>query len=1176
MAKKISSSDLFEQEDLFKGVRDSATKTLAVFNELQAELKATAQGLKGELAANTQASTAQLKQFGAATEQANKLMKQSIEIEKLKAQADQQKIKAEQEIVKLQKMQAQELARVAKEQEKAAQLAEKEGSAYAKLSRELNEARKAYKDLAVTNKQNTTEGRDLLDTITKLDTQLKSVDATVGQHQRNVGNYEGATKSLKLELRELITELQSMDASDPRFEKLTQRAGELKDQISDTQQVVQATAGTALENFASATSKVGQIGIAAFTGIKASMRLLGIENEGILEGMAKLQALTALSDTLKTFGSIGDTLDEIGAGFTAAATKLGLLTTATEANTAANVASEAAGDPAGAAEDLATTIASTAATEANTAATMAGTAAAEADQAVTATGIALAEQDIATTVAGTTATVTDTAATVSGTAATTAGAAATTTDTAATSANTVATETNAMATAANTVATEANVAATEAHVIATEAEVAATVADTTATEANVIATEAQVVATTGATTASKLLSLAMKTIPIVAIIAGIAALVANWDKLTAALSSQTYAQKISNQVAKESVQSISGELSAADKLSKQLKDETLTRAEKTRRIKEFQAAYPNLLSNINLETMSIAQINDQLEKNISLLKLQAQAKAIQSIREEEYKKILDVQTNTVQDNLGVMGQMGAGIMKGMNAALSYSTVGLLDFGDDIKEAQKILSNENIKTVTDESNQKIKALDAFDKSLQKQIAAEEKKGAYIGENTTKVKDYSKATNVHTGVVNDNSAALERQRKELERLNNIDKLRREALDAIQEAESEYQDSLLSEQQQEINAVRDKYYILIEEAKKYGQDTAILEEAQQAALTAIDAKYAKERVDIEKKRRENILNQEEEFDAQYQEAVNSDKQNEINAVRERYFTLIEMAKQRGYDTKVLEEKLQKELKAIDDKYAKEQIEKDKKKNEEMWQTTQDFAQQTTDFFKKQSEERIAQMDEEIAAAEKQADYYRELAANGNINAQQSLAEQERIIAESNRRKEREQKRQQRMELANTIYQTYAGHAAKDPETALMKTIKDASLLQAFISTLPMFYDGTEDTGRGGGLDGKGGFHAVLHPHERVIPKSLNDQIGNLTNEQLTRLAMEYNNGRLVGQDVAHSSLEFAVMVNELRELKEVIKHKPETNIQLGEITQSAMEIVQSTRKGNTTVYNRFKVRS
>jgi hypothetical protein len=266
----------------------------------------------------------------------------------------------------------------------------------------------------------------------------------------------------------------------------------------------------------------------------------------------------------------------------------------------------------------------------------------------------------------------------------------------------------------------------------------------------------------------------------------------------------------------------------------------------------------------------------------------------------------------------------------------------------------------------------------------------------------------------------------------------------------------------------------------------------------------------------------------------------------------------------------------KAAKRKEAKEkEIEDNKKLEEEKWQTTQDFAQKATDYLKKQSDERISLIDKEISAAEKQADIYRELAANGNINAKESLAEQERIIAEGNRRKEREQKRQQRMELANTIYQTYASHAAKDPKTALMNTIKDASLLQAFISSLPMFYDGTEDTGAGGGVDGKGGFHAVLHPHERVIPKSLNDQIGNLTNEQLTRLAMEYQNGRLVGQDVAHSSMDLAILVNEMKDLKEIIKHKPETNIQLGEITQSAMEIVQSTRKGNTTVYNRFKVR-
>lgn len=124
-------------------------------------------------------------------------------------------------------------------------------------------------------------------------------------------------------------------------------------------------------------------------------------------------------------------------------------------------------------------------------------------------------------------------------------------------------------------------------------------------------------------------------------------------------------------------------------------------------------------------------------------------------------------------------------------------------------------------------------------------------------------------------------------------------------------------------------------------------------------------------------------------------------------------------------------------------------------------------------------------------------------------------------------------------------------------------------------MFYDGTEDTGTNGkGVDGRGGFHAVLHPNERVVPKSLNEQIGSMSNEQLAKLAQEYQNGRLVAKNNANSSLEMAVLVNEMRDLKEVIKNKPETNIALGEITQSAMQIVESKRTGNTTIYNRFRV--
>jgi hypothetical protein len=1020
MAKKISSSDLFEQEDLFKGVRDSATKTLAVFNELQAELKATAQGLKTELAANTQASTAQLKQFSAASEQANKLMQQAVQIEKLKAQADQQKIKAEQEIVKLQKMQAQETARLAKEQEKAAKLAEKEGSAYSKLSAELNKARKAYKDLAVTNQENTAEGKELLDTVTRLDAQLKKVDATVGQHQRNVGNYEGATKSLKLQLRELTQALQNMDESDPRFQQMAQQAGELRDRISDTQAVVKATAGTAMENFAGATAKAGQIGVAAFQGVEASMQLIGVENENVLEGMRRLQALAGLGDALKTLGGLGDMLTEIRAGFTAAIAKTFQFTAAQNAqNVAVNAGS--------------------------TGFSKMGTAAKAALSGirggVAATGIGL-------------------------------------------------------------------------------------------------------------------------------LVVALGTIVAYWDDIKEAVTGVSAEQKKYGEQLK---QDISDSEYKVELLEAQ-ENTMLLQGKSQKEINKLKEKELN--KQLELLDADIERQKNELQGRINSQKLYAEYLSwyVRITLESMalVTRAIALPFDVVIEEINLISEMlGKGRMIDKN------------INQYISEGLETASDWVAKMVFDPGETEkngIKAIKALElqqaqlKSKRDGILLEEKRGNQQN-NEDKLKDNTQAAQSEIDIqrrLEDEKMAIreESRQKDLDALDleykrKLEDAKVELKDDKEKAakiaalEAQYQDSIRAKQKE----INDKWDKIDKEAedKLVAQMIEDDQKMYDAAKKLRDAETAvmKEGIDKQKKLVEDG----------YQDELWA-LQNQLDQgkiTREEYDKLLILAAK----------KRNKDIADIDKENADKEAEKQKKLNEEKWQTTQDFAQKTTDFFKKQSEERIAQMDKEIAAAEKQADYYRELAANGNINAQQSLAEQERIIAESNRRKEREQKRQQRMELANTIYQTYAGHAAKDPDTALMKTIKDAGLLQAFISTLPMFYDGTEDTGAGGGVDGKGGFHAVLHPHERVIPKSLNDQIGNLTNEQLTRLAMEYQNGRLVGQDVAHSSMDLAILVNKIDDLTEVIKHKPETNIQLGEITQSAMEIVQSTRKGNTTVYNRFKVR-
>jgi hypothetical protein len=237
--------------------------------------------------------------------------------------------------------------------------------------------------------------------------------------------------------------------------------------------------------------------------------------------------------------------------------------------------------------------------------------------------------------------------------------------------------------------------------------------------------------------------------------------------------------------------------------------------------------------------------------------------------------------------------------------------------------------------------------------------------------------------------------------------------------------------------------------------------------------------------------------------------------------------------------------------------------------------------DAQKAASDKRIKLIDQEIAAAQKQFDYFQGLAANGNISAKESLAEQQRLIVEANKQKEKEMRRQARIELAVSAYNAYQKNVEdKSVKNPLAKTITDITLLSQFIQNLPAFFDGTEDTGKNGqGIDGKGGFQAILHPNERVLTKEQNQMIGSLTNNELAKIAMEYNTGSLMrkgdGAMQIGGAWQTAAIVQKLDSLEKAIKTKPETNIELGEIVSGAMEIVKTTRKGNDVIYNRYRIK-
>jgi TP901 family phage tail tape measure protein len=199
-------------------------KSIADLKTLNAELQKN-QGLQKQFgdsfSSSSKSVTNSLDQISAKTKQMNDAMKTTsdakeiaklvAEIDKLRREYDKLSQSTTQMLIANQKL-AQEEAKTRQQNSKAIreenklrddaikkqQKEEKErtklNSIYAMESKRLNDLRKKYKDLALSENASSKETRKLLSEITALDNKLKTVDASVGQFQRNVGNYGSAIK----------------------------------------------------------------------------------------------------------------------------------------------------------------------------------------------------------------------------------------------------------------------------------------------------------------------------------------------------------------------------------------------------------------------------------------------------------------------------------------------------------------------------------------------------------------------------------------------------------------------------------------------------------------------------------------------------------------------------------------------------------------------------------------------------------------------------------------------------------------------------------------------------------------------------------------------------------------------------------------------------------------------
>lgn len=246
--------------------------------------------------------------------------------------------------------QKKEVSELIKQEQAQAVVDEKQLNSYADKQKYLTSLNKLIRTHANVTDEDKEEIRAMVEESAKLQAELKAFDEEMKIYTRNVGNYPGAAqmvidanKSMKQELKELKNEMAEMlmngvDKTDPKFQALAKRAGELKDAMAD--------AGDEISHFASDTRGLDNVINLAQTATSVwglysnAMSALGIENEEVTQSMERmmavmstLQELQTLQNALTAQGSATMKVYETVVG--SVSKMLGLKTAATEADTVA-------------------------------------------------------------------------------------------------------------------------------------------------------------------------------------------------------------------------------------------------------------------------------------------------------------------------------------------------------------------------------------------------------------------------------------------------------------------------------------------------------------------------------------------------------------------------------------------------------------------------------------------------------------------------------------------------------------------------------------------------------------------------------------------------------------------------------------------------------------------------
>ena len=297
--------------------------------------------------------------------------------------------------------------------------------------------------------------------------------------------------------------------------------------------------------------------------------------------------------------------------------------------------------------------------------------------------------------------------------------------------------------------------------------------------------------------------------------------------------------------------------------------------------KELQASTKATteLNKKNLETLNnqenILKLQGKTEREILMMKIDGQKKVVESLKAEltaqkvvneekvqgskRNQKILQFTIKLLSAAplllLKTIDFLGEGVEKLINS-ITQSAVGKKIFGLEpinvdfglTEKANKLIEKAST-LVFDPSETEAQGKEDL-KKLEEQLLQQE--NALAGFQLRVIDMDAKAAKVKQDKIDKINADAKSKKAKQDTKDLAEKLRLEkeeedrrkvTLEEKERLENEYTQSILSNQIQEENAVRDKYFSLIEAAKQYGEDVTLLEEAREHEINEIKKKFAKE---------------------------------------------------------------------------------------------------------------------------------------------------------------------------------------------------------------------------------------------------------------------------------------------------------------------------------------------